>query len=167
MSTQPREHVFAQVDVFFSEPFLGNPVAVVLDAEDLADDDMQRIARWTNLSETTFVLPPTPEGAAAGADYRLRTWTPGGELPFAGHPTLGSARAWIAAGGEPTDPAMLRQETRAGVIAIRRAPGEGGEPETLALAAPPTLRSGPIEQTELERLVAARGLRAEQVIGHQ
>lgn len=167
MSTQPREHVFAQVDVFFSEPFLGNPVAVVLDAEDLADDDMQRIARWTNLSETTFVLPPTPEGAAAGADYRLRTWTPGGELPFAGHPTLGSARTWIAAGGAPADPATLRQETLAGVIAIRRASGEGGGPETLSFAAPETTRTGPLEGDELERLTAALGLDPEQVIGHQ
>lgn len=167
MSTQPRERAFAQVDVFSSEPFRGNPVAVVLDAEGLSDEDMQRIARWTNLSETTFVLPATSEGAAAGADYRLRIWTPGGELPFAGHPTLGSARAWLAGGGAPADPVTIRQETLAGVIAIRRAPGEGDEPETLAFAAPPTLRTGPIEVQEREQLVAALGLEPEQVIGHQ
>ncbi len=96
----PRERPFAQVDVFGSAPYAGNPVAVVLDAEGLSDERMQAIARWTNLSEPTFVLPPT----APEADYRLRIWTPGGELPFAGHPTLGSAHAWIEAGGSPADP---------------------------------------------------------------
>jgi PhzF family phenazine biosynthesis protein len=92
-----RQLPFAQVDVFSPIPYRGNPVAVILDAEDLEDAEMQRIARWTNLSETTFVLPPTtPEG-----DYRLRIFTPGGELPFAGHPTLGSAHAWLERGGSP------------------------------------------------------------------
>ena len=91
----PRPRPFAQVDVFSPTPLRGNPVAVVLDAEGLDDEEMALFARWTNLSETTFVLPPT----TAGADYRLRIFTPGGELPFAGHPTLGSAHAWLEAGG--------------------------------------------------------------------
>ena len=90
---------FAQVDVFTDVPTRGNPVAVVLDGEGLTDDQMAAFARWTNLSETTFLLPPSPEGAAGGADYRLRIFTPGGELPFAGHPTLGSCHAWLEAGG--------------------------------------------------------------------
>jgi len=85
---------FVEVDVFGSRPFLGNPVAVVLDASGLDDEEMQRLARWTNLSETTFVLPP----ADAEADYQVRIFTPGGELPFAGHPTLGTAHAWLAEG---------------------------------------------------------------------
>ena len=101
---------FSQVDVFSAEPMLGNPVAVVHDADGLSDDDMARFARWTNLSETTFLLEPT----RAGADYRLRIWTPGGELPFAGHPTLGSAHAWLEAGGVPSDPGVLVQECGAG-----------------------------------------------------
>src|SRR3954451_22004518 len=92
-----RSRPFAQVDVFSPVPLLGNPVAVVLDGEGLSDDEMQAFARWTNLSETTFVLPP----ASAEADYLLRIFTPGEELPFAGHPTLGSAHAWLEAGGIP------------------------------------------------------------------
>jgi predicted PhzF superfamily epimerase YddE/YHI9 len=86
-------------------------VAVILDAEDLEDPDMQRIARWTNLSETTFVLPP----ATGRGDYRLRIFTPAGELPFAGHPTLGSAHAWLGRGGAPKEPGCLVQECDAGL----------------------------------------------------
>ena len=92
-----RARPFAQIDVFTAAPGYGNPVAVVLDGTDLGDAAMQRFARWTNLSETTFVLPPTDPQA----DYALRIFTPGGELPFAGHPTLGSCFAWLAAGGQP------------------------------------------------------------------
>jgi PhzF family phenazine biosynthesis protein len=104
----PRSRLFAQVDVFSPTPYLGNPVAVVLDADDVNDQAMQRVARWTNLSETTFVLPPTiPE-----ADYRLRIFTPGGELPFAGHPTLGSAHAWLEHGGTPLSAQRVVQEMR-------------------------------------------------------
>jgi PhzF family phenazine biosynthesis protein len=88
---------FSQVDVFAAEPLRGNPVAVVHDADGLTDEQMAAFARWTNLSETTFLLAPTQPGA----DYRLRIWTPGGELPFAGHPTLGMAHAWLDAGGAP------------------------------------------------------------------
>ena len=88
---------FAQVDVFTSGPFSGNPVAVVLDAQGLNTEEMQRFAHWTNLSETTFVLPPT----SPDADYRVRIFTPVLELPFAGHPTLGTCHAWLEAGGVP------------------------------------------------------------------
>src|SRR6516225_5792750 len=106
------ERKFAQVDVFGSRPFLGNPVAVVLDGSDVDSTEMQALARWTNLSETTFVLPPTQDGA----DYGLRIFTPGGELPFAGHPTLGSARAWLDNGGTPQHPGHIVQECAAGLI---------------------------------------------------
>src|SRR3990167_5209247 len=95
-----RQRRFKQVDVFTAQPYLGNPLAVVLDGSELSTEEMQSFARWTNLSETTFLLPPSPEAAAQGADYRVRIFTPGDELPFAGHPTLGSCHAWLQAGGE-------------------------------------------------------------------
>src|SRR4051794_33974683 len=107
---------FRQVDVFSSEPFRGNPVAVVLDAEGLTTDQMQRLAHWTNLSETTFVLPPTVEGA----DYRVRIFTPVLELPFAGHPTLGTCHAWLAAGRRPQGDGVVVQECGAGLVRVRR-----------------------------------------------
>jgi PhzF family phenazine biosynthesis protein len=137
---------FSQVDVFSAEPMLGNPVAVVHDADGLSDDDMARFARWTNLSETTFLLAPT----RPGANYRLRIWTPGGELPFAGHPTLGSARAWLEAGGEPAGSDEVVQECGAGLVRVRR--GEG-----LAFAAPPLVRSGPV--SDEDRTAICRALR--------
>ena len=146
---------FAQVDVFASTPFLGNPVAVVLDAEGIADDEMQRIARWTNLSETTFVLPPTREGA----DYRLRILTPGGELPFAGHPTLGSAAAWLHAGGVPQG-ADVVQECAAGLVRVRRTGG------LLAFEAPPMVRSGPMDEDELDAIADAFGIARERILDH-
>jgi len=133
----PRIYDFAQVDVFSTTPYLGNPVAVVLDAEGVTDEQMQRLARWTNLSETTFVLPPT----IAGADYRLRIFTPSGELPFAGHPTLGSAAAWLDNGGIPADSEVIVQECGAGLVQVRR------DGDTLSFAAPPTVRSGPSKTT--------------------
>lgn len=146
---------FTQVDVFASGPLLGNPVAVVHDAEGLGDAEMAAFARWTNLSETTFLLPPRDPSA----DYRLRIWTPGGELPFAGHPTLGSAHAWIEAGGQPRRPGRLVQECGAGLVTLRldedaragdiaagrqRASLDGGARTggQIAFAAPPLLRSG-------------------------
>lgn len=152
----PRPRPFAQVDVFSPTPLRGNPVAVVLDAEGLTDEEMALFARWTNLSETTFVLPPT----VAGADYRLRIFTPGGELPFAGHPTLGSAHAWLEAGGEPTGGHPV-QECDAGLIGLRRTEG------TLAFAAPPTLRSGPLDADLLARVVTALGVDTARVVDHQ
>jgi PhzF family phenazine biosynthesis protein len=138
---------FTQVDVFTTEPYFGNPVAVVLQAEGLDDEAMQRFARWTNLSETTFVLPPeSPE-----ADYRVRIFTPGRELPFAGHPTLGTCHAWLEAGGSPHGDEEIVQECGAGLVPIRRS--EAG----LAFAAPALLRSGEVEEELLDRV--ARMLR--------
>ena len=147
---------FAQVDVFSAQPFMGNPVAVVLDAVGLSDDDMRRIAVWTNLSETTFVLPPTH----AEADYRLRIFTPGGELPFAGHPTLGSAHAWLEAGGVPLRPGWLRQECGVGLVELRCG-------QTMAFAAPPTTRTGPLDDNLLEGLAAGLGVAREAILDHQ
>lgn len=153
----PSPRAFAQVDVFSSTPYLGNPVAVVLDADGLDDEAMQRVARWTNLSETTFVLPAT----TPGADYRLRIFAPGGELPFAGHPTLGSAHAWLENGGTPADPASIVQECAAGLIQVRR------DGATLSFAAPATRRSGALDDDLLGQVVAAFGLTPEQVVSHQ
>jgi PhzF family phenazine biosynthesis protein len=132
---------FRQVDVFTTTPYAGNPVAVVLDGAGLSTEEMQRFAHWTNLSETTFVLPPTQ----AGAHYRARIFTPVAELPFAGHPTLGTCHAWLG-GEEPPD--VVVQECGAGLIPIRRT--EAG----LAFAAPPLIRSGEVEEAVLEHLTA-------------
>lgn len=147
---------FSQVDVFSAEPGLGNPVAVVHDAEGVSAEQMARFSAWTNLSEVTFLLPPTPNGAAGGADYRVRIWCRDRELPFAGHPTLGSAHAWLEAGGTTARPDAVVQECAAGLIVVRRAAGEGGR-ERLAFAAPPQIRSGPPTDAELE--AACRALR--------
>jgi PhzF family phenazine biosynthesis protein len=152
-----RQRPFVQVDVFSPIPYRGNPVAVVFDAEDLQDPDMQDIARWTNLSETTFVLPPaTPAG-----DYRLRIFTPDGELPFAGHPTLGSAHAWLEQGAMPKGPERLVQECEAGLVEVRRRAG------LLSFAAPPTRRSGEIEPEYLGQIVDAFAIGHDQVLAHQ
>jgi PhzF family phenazine biosynthesis protein len=149
-----RQRRFAQVDVFTAQPLRGNPLAVVIDGDGLSDAAMAAFARWTNLSETTFLLPPTnPE-----ADYRVRIFTPGGELPFAGHPTLGSAWAWLQAGHTPRDPAQLVQQCEVGLVPVRReATGR------LAFAAPPTSEH-PVEADVLQRALAALGLRREQVL---
>ena len=147
MSSRP----FAQVDVFTNVATLGNPVAVVLDGAGLDDAAMQRFARWTNLSETTFVLPPTD----AAADYQLRIFTPGGELPFAGHPTLGSCFAWLAAGGQSKAAKQVVQQCAKGLVTIRREATAGRE--RLAFAAPPMRASAP-SPTELAKVAAALGL---------
>ena len=126
-TTAPRLRPFTQVDVFTAEPYRGNPLAVVLDAEGLDADAMQRFADWTNLSETTFLLPPTHPDA----DYRVRIFTGSEEFPFAGHPTLGSAHAWLEAGGVPLRDGILVQECAAGLVRVKR---DGGR---LAFAAPP------------------------------
>jgi PhzF family phenazine biosynthesis protein len=139
---------FSQVDVFTSIPYRGNPVAVVHDADGIDDETMLRFARWTNLSETTFLLPPTDPGA----DYRLRIFTPTTELPFAGHPTLGSCHAWLEARGGPRDPSVIVQECGAGLVRVRRS-GDG----TLAFEEPPLIRGGPVDEATLERVCA--GLR--------
>ncbi|MFE4413311.1 PhzF family phenazine biosynthesis protein [Streptomyces sp. NPDC056821] len=155
--TMPRTRSFAQVDVFSTVPYSGNPVAVVLDGTDLTAEEMQRLARWTNLSETTFVLLPT----APEADYRLRIFTPQGELPFAGHPTLGSARAWLDGGGTPQHADRIVQECAAGLVTVRRGKG------TLSFAAPPRVRDGALDDTYLNQIVAAFGITRDQVVAHQ
>jgi PhzF family phenazine biosynthesis protein len=134
---------FRQVDVFSPEPLRGNPVAVVHDADGLGEEQMAAFARWTNLSETTFLLRPT----VAEADYRLRIWTPGGELPFAGHPTLGSAHAWLEAGGSPAGEHVV-QECGAGLVRVRRG-------DRLAFEAPPLTRSGPVDAADVGRICRA------------
>ena len=152
MKTRP----FQQIDVFTAVPYRGNPVAVVLDGSGLDDAELQRFARWTNLSETTFLLPPTE----ATADYRVRIFTPGGELPFAGHPTLGSCHAWLKAGGQPKSAAQVVQQCAAGLIPIRR------EGQRLAFAAPPLKRSSP-SPAVLANVAAALGLKAQQIVAAQ
>ncbi|HET7351789.1 MAG TPA: PhzF family phenazine biosynthesis protein [Marmoricola sp.] len=154
-------YTFSQVDVFAATSLTGNPVAVVHDATGLDDEQMAAFANWTNLSETTFLLPPTDEGAEAGADYRLRIFTPATELPFAGHPTLGSAHAWLENGGRPRTRGELVQECGAGLVSVR----SGDEGSRLAFRAPPFLRSGPVDQAELTTVVAALGLEPHQLLG--
>ncbi len=151
-----RARPFAQIDVFTAAPGYGNPVAVVLDGTDLGDAAMQRFARWTNLSETTFVLPPTDPAA----DYALRIFTPGGELPFAGHPTLGSCFAWLAAGGQPKSADRIVQQCAKGLIPIRR------DGERLAFAAPPSVRSDPAPAL-LADIAQALGVEPAQILRAQ
>lgn len=148
---------FHQVDVFSAVPLKGNPLAVVHGAEGLSDDSMAAFARWINLSETTFLLPPTEPGA----DYRVRIWTPGGELPFAGHPTLGSCWAWLAAGGQPRQPGVVVQQCGVGLVTVRRSGAR------LAFAAPPRRRTGPLEPELLQRIVSGLQLSADDVLHHQ
>lgn len=152
-----RARPFFQVDVFAREPYRGNPVAVIADAEGLGDDDMRRIAHWTNLSETTFLLAPDDPAA----DYRVRIFTPAAELPFAGHPTLGTARAWLAGGGLPRTPGTIVQECGVGLVTLR------DDGETLAFAAPETIRTGPLGDDDLARIAAALGIPLESVLDHQ
>ena len=140
---------FRQIDVFTTRAYRGNPLAVVLDSAELDSEHMQRFANWTNLSETTFVLPPNDPGA----DYRVRIFTPVTELPFAGHPTIGTCHAWLEAGGVPARDGLIVQECTAGLIPIRRSA------EGLAFAAPPLVRSGEVEDDLVEEI--ARVLRIE------
>ncbi|WP_253202165.1 PhzF family phenazine biosynthesis protein [Subtercola sp. PAMC28395] len=155
-----RTRAFTQVDVFTAVAYRGNPLAVVLDAEGIDDASMARFANWTNLSETTFLLPPTLAGAEAGADYRVRIFTPSSELPFAGHPTLGSAHAWLEAGGVPRESGIVVQECGVGLVQIR----VDAASARLAFAAPPLLRSGPIDSDELTDIVAALGISPADVV---
>ena len=150
-------HIFHQVDVFTDTPYKGNPLAVVHDAQDLSDAQMASFAHWTNLSETTFLLPP----ADPAADYRVRIFTPGGELPFAGHPTLGSCAAWLKAGGSPRDNDMIVQECGVGLVRIRRTGTR------LAFAAPPLRRSGPLDAASLAHIRRALGLNDDDIVAHQ
>lgn len=145
---------FRQVDVFAAVPYLGNPVAVVLDGEGLSDEQMQTFTNWTNLSEATFVLPPTtPE-----ADYRVRIFAPFAELPFAGHPTLGTAHAWLEHGGRPAREDVVVQECGAGLVTLRRTP------DGLAFAAPPLVRSGPVDAAEVAELAAVLRVDVEDIV---
>ena len=148
---------FHQLDVFSAVPLKGNPLAVVHGAAGLSDDTMAAFARWTNLSETTFLLPPSDPAA----DYRVRIFTPGGELPFAGHPTLGSCHAWLAAGGVPQSSGMVVQECGVGLVRIRRSGAR------LAFAAPPLRRSGPLEPELLTCIISGLGVSASDVLQHQ
>lgn len=138
------ERPFCQVDVFADQPYSGNALAVVIDGKGLITEEMQQFASWTNLSETTFILPPE----SAGADYRVRIFTPSRELPFAGHPTLGTCHAWLTHGGTPRREDVVVQECDAGLIELRRTEG------VLAFAAPPLLRSGPVDDETLGRIAA-------------
>ena len=160
---QPRSRPFKQIDVFTATPYFGNPLAVVLDGTGLDDAAMQRFAQWTNLSETTFLLPPTNPAA----DYRVRIFTPGGELPFAGHPTLGSCHSWLQAGGTPKNGEVVVQECKQGLVQIRREEaGSAGNAERLAFAAPPLKRSAP-SPVVLAQVAAALGIKAVQIVAAQ
>lgn len=153
-----RPRSFTQVDVFTDEPLLGNPVAVVLDAEGLRTEDMQRFTTWTNLSEATFLAPPTHPDA----DYCVRIFTGSGELPFAGHPTLGSCFAWLAAGGVPRGDVIV-QECGAGLVPIRHDRPTG----RLQFAAPPRSRNGPLDEGDVELIAGGLGLSRSDIVDHQ
>ena len=157
-----KQRAFKQIDVFTGTPYYGNPLAVVLDGAGLDDAAMQRFAHWAKLSETTFLLPPDD----ASADYRVRIFTPDSELPFAGHPTLGSCHAWLQAGGKPRNPDFVNQECKLGLVKIRREPGHAGDAETLAFAAPRLSRSAP-GPLLLAQVAAALGLKATQITAAQ
>lgn len=139
---------FVEVDVFTAEPYRGNPLAVVLDGTGLTTEQMQRFANWTNFSETTFLLPPTDPAA----DYLVRIFTTSMELPFAGHPTLGSCHAWLASGGESKSTGRIIQQCGVGVVEIQR------DGKRLAFAAPPLLRDGPVDADTLAAAALAVGI---------
>ena len=160
-TVQLRSRPFKQVDVFTATPYFGNPLAVVLDGSGIDDAAMQRFAQWTNLSETTFLLPPTDPTA----DYRVRIFTPGGELPFAGHPTLGTCHSWLQAGGKPKGSEFIVQECKQGLVRLRRELVEGGG-QRLAFAAPPLKRTAP-SPVVLAQAAAALGLKASQILAAQ
>ncbi len=151
MTTRP----FQQVDVFTATPYLGNPLAVVLDGSGLNTEAMQAFTNWTNLSECTFVMPPTQ----AGADYKVRIFCPGRELPFAGHPTLGTCHAWLLAGGQPQGEHIV-QECGVGLVKIRR------DGQRLAFAAPPLLKSGPLPEADVALIARGLGVAREDIVAH-
>lgn len=148
---------FQLIDVFGVEGFSGNPLAVVAAAEDLDADAMLTITRWLNFSETTFLLPPTDPAA----DYRVRIFCPPRELPFAGHPTLGSCHAWLEAGGLPKRGGYVVQECGAGLVTLRR------DPDGLAFAAPPLRRSGPIDEAELATIAKLLRIDRAEIVASQ
>jgi len=148
---------FSQVNVFSADPLGGNPLAVVHAAAGLSDARMAAFARWTNLSETTFLLP----AADPGADYRVRIFTPIGELPFAGHPTLGSCHAWLAAGGKPRTRGVVSQQCGVGIVRIRT------DGSRLEFAAPPLRRTGALEPDVLAKIAEALGVPSPDIVHHQ
>jgi PhzF family phenazine biosynthesis protein len=171
-----QKRAFQQVDVFSATPYFGNALAVVMDGTGLTDAQMQRFARWTNLSETTFLLPPTPAGAAAGAHYRVRIFTSAYEMPFAGHPTLGSCHAWLRGNGAAGDALdVIIQECQVGLVQIRRSRSAQGD--RLAFAAPPLKHRTPSdhkgsmvntsEAALVSALTEALGLQSHQVLAAQ
>lgn len=146
---------FKQVDVFTEVPYRGNALAVVLDGEGLSTEDMQQFCDWTNLSEATFLLPPTQPGA----DYRVRIFSPGRELPFAGHPTLGSCHAWLEAGGRPRAEFVV-QECGVGLVKLKR------QGTRLAFAAPPLRKSGPLPEADVALIARGLGLVRGDIVDH-
>ena len=150
-----KQRPFAQVDVFTAVPYLGNPLAVVMDGNGLSTEQMQAFTDWTNLSEATFVLPPTQPDA----DYAVRIFCPGRELPFAGHPTLGTCHAWLEAGGVPKAQEVV-QECGVGLVTIQR---NGGR---LAFAAPPLRRGGPLDEADVQLIAKGLGLSRSDILHH-
>ena len=150
-----KQRAFKQVDVFTRTPYRGNPLAVVLDGAGLTTEAMQQFTHWTNLSEATFLLPPEDPRA----DYRVRIFCPGRELPFAGHPTLGSCHAWLEAGGQPRGDRVV-QQCGIGLVSLRR------HEERLAFTAPPLLRSGPLSEEDLAVIARGLGIERNAIVDH-
>jgi PhzF family phenazine biosynthesis protein len=148
---------FREVDVFTDVPYQGNPLAVVLGADGLTTEQMQRFANWTNLSETTFVLEPN----ASSADYRVRIFTPSQELPFAGHPTLGTCHAWLEAGGAPRIRGMMIQQCEAGLVTV------SADEDGLKFGAPPLIRSGPVDEQLARHIAEILGLSRDEIVDVQ
>jgi PhzF family phenazine biosynthesis protein len=148
---------FLQVDTFTDRPYLGNPLAVVVDGDGLTTESMQQFASWTNLSETTFLLPPS----SPDADYRVRIFTPTSELPFAGHPTLGSCHAWLETGGRSRRDGVVVQECGSGLVEVRRTD------DGLAFAEPPLLRTGPVEDDVVAHVASVLGIDRGAVVDSQ
>ena len=144
-----------QVDVFTAAPYRGNPLAVVLDGQGLSTEEMQHFTNWTNLSEATFLLPPT----SPDADYRVRIFCPGRELPFAGHPTLGSCHAWLQAGGQPRGEFVV-QECGVGLVRLKR------DGDRLAFAAPPLRKSGPLDEADVALIARGLGVARSDIVDH-
>jgi PhzF family phenazine biosynthesis protein len=151
MKTRP----FKQVDVFTATPYLGNPLAVVLDGTGLSEQQMQQFTNWTNLSECTFLLPPTQ----AEADYKVRIFCPGRELPFAGHPTLGTCHAWLQADGKPQGEFIV-QECGVGLVRIK------ADADRLAFAAPPLVKRGPLDEADVQLIARGLGVQRSDIVAH-
>ena len=156
MQNTTKKRPFKQVDVFTAQAYRGNPLAVVLDGTGLSTAEMQHFTHWTNLSEATFVLPPT----TPGADYRVRIFCPGRELPFAGHPTLGTCHAWLEAGGQPRTAGTVVQECGAGLVTLKR------DGDRLAFAAPPLLTSGPLDEADVQHIARGLGVARSDIVAH-